>query len=109
MRSLVYVVLAGCFVSFVIANELKFEMDTYNQKVYTYNNHNNELETVEDNLCEDPFVILKFDEIFLEVKEEPSIEIETIKVYEIDEEVEMGFDTKQYLPSGFNPYKMVTP
>jgi hypothetical protein len=34
--------------------------------------------------------------------EEP-IKIEDVYVYEIEEEVNIGFDTKQYLPEGFNP------
>ena len=32
------------------------------------------------------------------------IKIENIKVYEIEEEVELGFDTEEYLPENFNPY-----
>jgi hypothetical protein len=108
MRSLVYVVLAGCFVSFVIANELKFEMDKTNHKVYSYSTENT-LDEVENDLCEDPFLIVNFDKIFFKVQEEPTVEIETIEVYEIEEDVNLGFDTKSYLPSDFNPYEMVTP
>lgn len=107
MRSLVYVVLAGCFVSFIIAKELRFEVDKYTQKVYSVNN-STVLDVIESDICEDPFVDLNFDEIFLKVKEEPSIDIETIEVYEIEEEVTIGFDTKKYLPRNFNPYEKTT-
>lgn len=105
MRSLVYVVLAGCFVSFIIANELKFEKDGYLQETHSYDSNSSELEEIEDDWYEEPFLIVNFDKIFLEVQEEPCVEIESIEVYEIEEEVAIGFDTKQYLPSGFNPYK----
>ena len=33
------------------------------------------------------------------------IDWNTIELYEVEEEVELGFDTKDHLPKGFNPYK----
>ena len=32
------------------------------------------------------------------------INIEKIKVYELEEEVKLGFDTEEFLPENFNPY-----
>lgn len=37
-------------------------------------------------------------------KEEP-IKVEDVCVYELDEEINIDFDTKLYLPEGFNPLK----
>ncbi|AUP78633.1 hypothetical protein [Flavivirga eckloniae] len=33
------------------------------------------------------------------------LDISSIEVYEIEEEVELGFNTKDYLPKNFNPLK----
>lgn len=33
------------------------------------------------------------------------IKIEDIKVYEVEEEVNLGFDAEDYLPEDFNPYE----
>ena len=47
------------------------------------------------------------DELFTteDTLEEETITIESIEVVEIEEEVELGFDTAQYLPKGFNALK----
>ncbi|WP_303319102.1 hypothetical protein Q4Q34_03470 [Flavivirga abyssicola] len=37
--------------------------------------------------------------------EEHYLDVSSIEVYEIDEEIEIGFDTKAYLPENFNPLK----
>ncbi|MBT8257659.1 MAG: hypothetical protein KJO49_04245 [Bacteroidia bacterium] len=34
---------------------------------------------------------------------EEAISIESIELYQLEEEVEIGFDTADYLPDGFNP------
>ncbi|MEC3906790.1 hypothetical protein VOI54_07150 [Tamlana sp. 2201CG12-4] len=43
---------------------------------------------------------------FRDIDEEDSIlEVEDIKLYQIEEEVNFGFDTTQHLPMDFNPYQ----
>ena len=53
-----------------------------------------------DNLNDIP---LQFTELILEDKE--PVKIEDIYVYEIEEDVVIDFDTKKYLPKGFNSLK----
>lgn len=47
------------------------------------------------------------DELFAteDTLKEETITVESIEVVEIEEEVELGFDTAQYLPEGFNALK----
>jgi len=43
-------------------------------------------------------------EMFLALNTEP-LDINEIKVIEAEEEINLGFDTAEYLPEGFNPYE----
>jgi len=38
-----------------------------------------------------------------------NLQIENIAFVEIEEEIDLGFDTVQYLPEGFDPYKGMAP
>lgn len=47
-----------------------------------------------------------FQSIFQDLDKDPKeIDWSDIELLEIEEEADLGFDTKAYLPAGFNPYK----
>jgi len=48
---------------------------------------------------------ISIEAMIVNVVQDDSIYIEDIDVYEIEEEVELDFNTSDYLPKGFNPYK----
>lgn len=37
------------------------------------------------------------------------LQIQDINVIEVEEEIDLGFDTAQYLPEGFNPFEGMEP
>ena len=47
---------------------------------------------------------LAFEDVFETLESGTIINIESLKGYELEEEVEIGFDTKKYLPENFDPY-----
>jgi hypothetical protein len=54
---------------------------------------------------EEEYNDISFEDVFGKIETENSIETEDIKIYEIEEEINLGFDPKVYLPTDFNPYE----
>ena len=102
MKSLVLVGAAGIIVSVVttIGMETELEVSNVNSEF-----SENRVEFYEENInyFDDSEIleIINFDEIFVEVDQE-ELKIEDIKVIELEEAIEIDFDTNKYLPYNFN-------
>jgi hypothetical protein len=103
MKSLVLVGAAGIIVSVVttIGMETELEVSNVNSEF-----SENRVEFYEENInyFDDSEIleIINFDEIFVEVDQE-ELRVEDIKVIELEEAIEIDFDTCKFLPIGFNP------
>lgn len=103
MKSLVLVGAAGIIVSVVttFGIDTEFEVNNVNSEI-----SENIVEFYEENInyfeSTEMIDLINYDEIFVEVDQE-ELKVEDIKVFELEEDVEIDFDIKKYLPIEFNP------
>ena len=96
MKTVLVTLVSGIFVSLLTASGAKEDIELLNQHEQPTENFEFEEEIYNDDIL--------FEDIFGKLEENKQVKIEDINVYEIEEEVTLDFDTKDYLPSDFNPY-----
>lgn len=116
------VLVAGVLISFTAEQKHRYEMKVANASLF-----DDVMNPFEETL-KNQATVIKLDPAtdlnVIEIEEEIDVDTETylpygfdaykgfqlnvadISVIEIEEEVELGFDVNDYLPKGFNPYKV---
>lgn len=93
MKTVFVTLVSGIFISLLTSTSMYNEVSLLDE-----NYQDNQTLSAYDNT-------ITFEEVFGTLEPNTIIEIEDIDVLELEEEVELSFNTKDYLPKDFNPYK----
>jgi len=101
MKTVLVTLVSGIFVCLLTSVGVKEDIEMLND-----NYEQNEIFGDDEySDLEEEYNDISFEDVFGKIETENSLETEDIKVYEIEEEINLGFDSKVYLPTGFNPYE----
>lgn len=103
MKTVIVTLVSGVFVSLLTSSGIKKDIELFNQEAQQNEifDDSENFEFQEDEYSNE----ISFEDVFGKLEENNILEIEDIKVYELEEELDLGFDVNDYLPSNFNPYK----
>ncbi|TXG39239.1 hypothetical protein [Seonamhaeicola maritimus] len=103
MKTVLITLVSGICVALLTSTGIKKDIELFNHDYETneFYGEDENFELIENYIELDDITL---EDVFGNPEESTIVKIEDVVVYEIEEGVNLGFDTKDYLPTGFNPY-----